>query len=36
MMGIRNASQWPAAMVLYVISYVAYVSALKASAWIAS
>ena len=26
MMAIRNPSQWPAAMVLYVIGYIAYVS----------
>ena len=28
MMAIRHPSQWPAAMVLYVISYIAYVKAL--------
>jgi MFS-type transporter involved in bile tolerance (Atg22 family) len=26
MMAIRNPSQWPAAMVLYIIAYIAYVS----------
>jgi MFS-type transporter involved in bile tolerance (Atg22 family) len=26
MMAIRNPTQWPAAMALYVVSYIAYVS----------